>query len=266
MNPRLSLIIAVYKHADFLEKIFASLGCQTFRDFEVIVADDGSGPDVAKVIGDFQKKSGLPVRHAWHEDLGFRKTVIVNAAAAQATAEYLVFIDGDCLLHHRFLERHFSHRRQGAVLAGRRVMLGKDITKRISIADVETKKIEKPSFWWNGCENGQRKHGLYVPGSFLIENIFGKRYWIVGSNFSVHKADFASVNGYDEDIVGRGAEDINLGERFGLKGVRIMTITREALQYHCFHHSDPMPHNLEAYKKFCSPGAQWAHKGLKEHE
>jgi glycosyltransferase involved in cell wall biosynthesis len=265
MKPALSLIIAVYKHPDFLEKIFASLGRQTFRDFEVLVADDGSGPDVAKVIRDHQKKSALPVRHVWHEDQGFRKTVIVNAAAALATAEHLVFIDGDCLLHHRFLERHYSHKRPGAVLAGRRVMLNEDITKRISIADVESRKIEKPSFWWNYCQKGQRKHGLYVPGSFQMENIFKKRYWIVGSNFSVHKPDFASVNGYDEEIIGRGVEDINLTERFRLKGVRIMTITREALQYHLFHQSDPMPHDAGAYKRFCSPGEYWAHKGLKGH-
>jgi glycosyltransferase involved in cell wall biosynthesis len=266
MKPALSLIIAVYKHSDFLEKIFAGLGRQTFRDFEVLVADDGSGPDIANVIRDQQKKSVLPVRHAWHEDQGFRKTVIVNAAAGQAQAEYLVFIDGDCVPHHRFLERHYVHKRPGAVLAGRRVMLSEDITKRISIADVESGKIEKPSFWWNNCQKGQRKHGLYVPGSFHIENIFKKRYWIVGSNFSVHKSDFASVNGYDEDIVGRGVEDINLTARFRLKGVRIMTITREALQYHFFHRSDPVPHNAEAYKRFCSPGEYWARKGLKEHE
>ena len=265
MKPALSLIIAVYKHPDFLKQIFASLGRQMFCDFEVLVADDGSGPDLANVIRDLQKKCALPVRHVWHEDHGFRKTVIVNAAAALATAEYLVFIDGDCLLHHRFLERHYSHKRPGAVLAGRRVMLSEAITKRISIADVESGKIEKPSFWWNDCQKGQRKHGLYVPGSFHIENIFKKRYWIVGSNFSVHKSDFASVNGYDEDIVGRGVEDINLTARFRLKGVRIMTITREALQYHCFHRSDPVPHDAEAYNRFCNPGEYWARKGLKEH-
>ena len=144
-------------------------------------------------------------------------------------------------------------------------MLNEDITKRISIADVESRKIEKPSFWWNYCQKGQRKHGLYVPGSFQMENIFKKRYWIVGSNFSVHKSDFASVNGYDEEIIGRGVEDINLTERFRLKGVRIMTITREALQYHLFHQSDPMPHDAGAYKRFCSPGEYWAHKGLKGH-
>jgi glycosyltransferase involved in cell wall biosynthesis len=265
MKPALSLIIAVYKHPDFLEKIFASLCRQTFRDFEALVADDGSGPEVAEVIKDHQKKSALPVRHVWHEDQGFRKTVIVNAAAAQAAAEYLVFIDGDCVLHRRFLERHHARKRPGAVLAGRRVMLNEDITKKISIDDVESGKIEKAPFWWNCCQKGQRKHGIYVPFSFPVENMFGKRYWIVGSNFSVHAADFASVNGYDEDIIGRGVEDINLTERFRLKGVRIMTITREALQYHLFHRSDPVPHDAEAYKKFCSPREYWAAKGLKEH-
>ncbi|HUI91561.1 MAG TPA: glycosyltransferase [Chitinivibrionales bacterium] len=265
MKPALSLIIAVYKRPDFLEKIFASLCRQTFRDFEVLVADDGSGPDIADTVKKWRKKSSLAVRHAWHEDEGFRKTVIVNAAAAQAQAEYLVFIDGDCVLHHRFLERHHDHKRRGAVLAGRRVMLDEDITNTISVDDIKSGKIEKAPFWWNHCPRDQRKHGIYIPGSFLLENIFGKRYWIVGSNFSVHASDFASVNGYDEAITGRGVEDINLTERFRLKGVRVMTITREALQYHFFHRSDPMPHDIEAYKRFCTPTNFWAEKGLEGH-
>jgi glycosyltransferase involved in cell wall biosynthesis len=265
MNPAVSLIVAVYKRPDFLEKIFASLSLQTFTNFEVLIADDGSGPDIAEEIRRFRGVSPIPVRHVRHEDAGFRKTIIVNEAAAQAASDYLVFIDGDCVLHHRFVEAHYRHRRHGLVLAGRRVMLSEALTARITRADVASKRLEWPGFWWNGCLSGQRKHGIYVPGSFALENAFGKRYWIVGSNFSVHEADFRSVNGYDEAIVGRGVEDINLTERFRLKGLRIKTITREALQYHLFHRSDPMPHDAETYHRFCFPQQYWAAKGIDGH-
>jgi glycosyltransferase involved in cell wall biosynthesis len=265
MNPRASLIVAVYKRPDFLEKIFASVRGQTRGDFEVLIADDGSGQDVAGAVRRFAKEFSRPMRHIWHRDAGFRKTIIVNEAVAKAGTDYLVFIDGDCVLHHRFMERHLVNRRKGVVLAGRRVMLDEAITARLSIADIQSKRIERPSFWWNNCGADQRKHGLYVPGSFTLENAFGKRYWIVGSNFSVHASDFQAVNGYDESITGRGLEDINLTERFRLKGVRIKTITREALQYHLFHTSDPVPHDAETYRNLCFPKQYWAQNGLDHH-
>ncbi len=265
MSPSASLIIAAYKRPDFLEKIFASLALQTFTNFEVLIADDGSGPDVAAVVDAFRQQWPLAVTHVWHPDDGFRKTIIVNEAAARALSGYLVFIDGDCVLHHRFMESHYIHRRPRAVLAGRRVMLDESITSRATVADVRALRLEKPAFWWNHCLAGQRKHGIYVRGSFVLENAFKKRYWITGSNFSVHSSDFRSVNGYDESIVGRGVEDINLTERFRLDGVRILTITREALQYHLYHRSDPVPHDEATYKRLSSPDSSLAARGLDSH-
>lgn len=45
---------------------------QSDQNFEVIVADDGSGKETEKVVQQFQKQAPVPVRHVWHEDLGFR--------------------------------------------------------------------------------------------------------------------------------------------------------------------------------------------------
>jgi hypothetical protein len=87
----------------------------------------------------------------------------------------------------------------------------------------------------------------------------------VGSNFSVHASDFRAINGYDESIVGRGVEDINLTARFRLNGTRICTITREALQYHLFHRSDPVPHDAETYLRLCFPEKFLAPTGLDRH-
>jgi glycosyltransferase involved in cell wall biosynthesis len=262
MSASASLIIAVYKRPDFLEKIFASLQYQTFTDFEVLVADDGSGADVAETVRQFAEHWPRPVKHVRHENVGFRKTIIVNEAVTSASSDYLIFIDGDCILHHRFMECHLNHKRRGVVLAGRRVMLDESVTSRLTIEDVVTKRLERPGFWWNNCLAGQRKHGFFVPGAFAIENALGKRYWIVGSNFSVHASDFRAINGYDESIVGRGVEDINLTARFRLNGIRICTITREALQYHLFHRSDPVPHDAETYQRLCFPKQSWAESGI----
>jgi glycosyltransferase involved in cell wall biosynthesis len=263
-TPLVSVIVAVYNMPDFLEKVFLSLQNQTLRDFEIVVADDGSGPEIQEVIGRYEPLFSHSVRHVWHEDKGFRKTVIANKAIREASASYLVFIDGDCVLHHRFLERHFRHRKDHAVLAGRRVMLDKDITERLTNDDISSRKIECPGLWWQHCPPADRKHGLFVPCLFHIENMLKKKYSFYGSNFSIFKKDLLGVNGYDEQIIGRGIEDDNLRERLKLNSIAIRSVTREALQYHLYHSSNPVPHSAQAIQEFCYPKKAWADEGLRK--
>ncbi len=250
-NPAVSLIIAVYNRGDFLERVFLSLLNQTFDDFEIIIADDGSGPGIGEVVKRHVDGFANPVHHVWHEDDGFRKTIIVNKAVTQAAAPYLVFIDGDCILHHRFLERHYKRRMPMQVLSGRRVMFDKALTERVSPDDVRSRRVERIGYWWRHAGKIDRWHGLYLPFLHGLRNLGRKNYQILGSNFSVHKEDFVAINGYDERIVGRGLEDNNLWVRLVNSGVAVRTITREALQYHLYHKADAMPHSddfIEEYK------------------
>jgi glycosyltransferase involved in cell wall biosynthesis len=265
-RPSISLIIAVYKHPDFLEKIFLSLQNQTCANFEVLIADDGSGPEVASVVAAWQGRLSQPIRHVWHPDDGFRKTIIVNCAAAQAAAPYLVFIDGDCILHHRFLERHLFRRKNRQVLSGRRIMLTRAFSATIRESDVLSQRIEKISYWWQGAHPPSRRHGLYMPFIYGLKNINRDRNEILGSNFAVTKADFLAVNGYDERIIGRGLEDNNLCSRFILAGMALKTIACEALQYHLYHNADPIPHSREVIRQYQSPESAWTPFGVVKQE
>lgn len=248
--PAISLLIAVYQKPDFLERVILSLLNQTFRDFEVVVADDGSGPEIEDVIDRYRPQFERPVVHAWHEDDGFRKTIIVNQAVTRASGGYLVFIDGDCVLHRRFLQRHHKRRHRGQVLTGRRVMLDEEITSRITLDDIRSRRIERPRFWLGHCGKNDCKHGFYLPFAFALRNRARENFEILGSNFSVHRDDFFRINGYDERIVGRGLEDNNLCARFINGGAKVKTIAFEALQYHLFHSADAMPHTHEFIEHF----------------
>jgi glycosyltransferase involved in cell wall biosynthesis len=250
--PALSLIVAVYRRADFLERVFSSLLNQTFRGFEVVVADDGSGPEIEKVIERYQGRFQHPIVHVWHEDDGFRKTIIVNQAVTKASADYLVFTDGDCVLHRRFLERHYKRRRPRQVLTGRRVMLDEELTQRMTPDDIRSRRIERVAYWARHCGRNDCKHGFYAPLFSAIRNRLHENYQILGSNFSVHKDDFYHINGYDERIVGRGLEDNNLCTRFVNSGIAVKSVAYEALQYHCFHSADEMPHDEEFVEEFRS--------------
>jgi glycosyltransferase involved in cell wall biosynthesis len=250
VKPDVSLVIAVYQRDDFLTLVLTGLLDQTLRNFEVIVADDGSGPAIAEVIESFQGALAHPIVHAWHEDDGFRKTIIVNRAVTRARANFLVFIDGDCIPHHRFLERHYRRRRPRLAHSGRRVMFDRELTERLTTDDVRSRRIERPSFWWKHAGRIDRWNGFYLPAVHRVRNFRRTDYELVGSNFSLHREDFFRVNGYDERIIGRGLEDNNLRARLLNSGVAMGTITREALQYHMFHTADPIPHSREFIDKY----------------
>jgi predicted glycosyltransferase involved in capsule biosynthesis len=235
---------------------------QIFTDFEIIVAEDGSSLEISQLLESFRNKFRHPIIHARHEDKGFRKTIIVNEAVRQSKSDYLIFIDGDCILHHRFIERHYKRKKAGTVLSGRRIMFSKSLSQLATTKLIAEMKVEKPSFWWKQSSFKARKRGFYLPFIFHLLNFFGKDYWAFGSNFSLSKADFIAVNGYDESILGRGMEDVNLTERFKLKNYKIRRLTYEAIQYHLFHNSDPVSFTNEEMDIIMNPKSFYASKGI----
>ena len=261
--PAASVIIAVYNHPDFLEKVFRSLENQTVQDFEIVIADDGSGPEIAEVILRHQVRFLNPIQHVWHEDNGFRKTIIVNKAVLAATAPYCIFIDGDSILHHRFIEFHLKRRKRGTALSARRVMMNEELSAGVTLDDIASRRIEQRKFWWGKCKKAGIKHGFFIPGAFHIKNLKKRKsHDILGANFSLYKDDFLLVNGYDERIIGRGLEDDNLSIRLYMAGIPVKTVAHEALQYHLWHAADPIPHSSEFKERFRNnPGSAWTRDG-----
>jgi glycosyltransferase involved in cell wall biosynthesis len=227
-----------------------------------VLADDGSDDAVRDVVRAWTGRFRHPIRHVWQENRGFRKTMIVNRAVAGTAATYLVFIDGDCILHHRFVDRHHARRRPRQVLSGRRVMLDPELTARLTLADVESRRIEQPTFWWRHAKAHDRRNGIYAPAAYGWRGGWARDYAILGSNFSLFRDDFAAVNGYDEAIVGRGMEDINLRTRLLNAGCVVRSISQEALQYHCHHDAAPMPHDAETTERWRSTTESWTPRGL----
>ena len=112
-EPRLSLIIAVYNRPEVLRLVLTGCARQTFDDFEIVIADDGSGPAVREEIERARTRLGLTITHAWHEDRGWRKNIALNNAIRASRGAQLVFIDGDCLPSRMFLRDHDAEREDG---------------------------------------------------------------------------------------------------------------------------------------------------------
>ena len=122
MSPSISILLATYNWPQALELVLESLNAQTDKDFEVLIADDGSKPDTAQRITVFTKRANFPIQHLWQEDLGFRKTAILNQAIKHARGGYLVFLDGDCITQPDFVARHRALAQSGYLVTGSRIL------------------------------------------------------------------------------------------------------------------------------------------------
>ncbi len=253
--PQCSVIISFYNLRDYLDLVLASIERQTFDDFEVIIADDGSREEVVKDVNEKLKTVSFPTKYVWHEDKGFRKNKILNKAIALAESPYLIFIDGDCVLHRDFIREHYNHRAKQMCLTGRRVLLSEKFTELLSPDKVRNGYLEH-HFWKLLFDSivGQStlvEKGWYFKNPLLRKLINSKSRGLLGCNFSLHKSDLLAINGFDEryelPYIG---EDTDIGYRLQLNGVSLQSLNNIAIQYHLFHPKQPRSNkNYEIFNK-----------------
>lgn len=260
--PTLSLIIAVYNKPDNLRMVFAALERQSLPGFEVLIADDGSGPEIRDVVDAVRSRGIFPVTHLWHEDRGWRKNTMLNNAIRAAATDYLVFIDGDCLPSRHFLLDHWNERKAGRVLLGRRVETSERWSEELTLEGVRSGEFER--FGWNELSDMLRgkslrvEDGVRIPSALLRSVLLRTAEGMLGSNFSVWKRDLMTVNGFDELYDGPGCgEDSDLQYRLSLIGVRGKSLRNLAIEYHIWHPrtavSDASWERFEAVKKTREP-------------
>ncbi len=127
----ISVIVTTYNREDALEAVLRSLARQTDRDFEVIVADDGSKPATAALVEAWKAKIGHRLEHVWHEDRGFRAAEIRNRAILASRGDYVVFLDGDCIARPDFVATHRRLAERGWFVTGNRILLSPELTAKV---------------------------------------------------------------------------------------------------------------------------------------
>lgn len=240
---RVSIIISFYNKIDVLKLLFVALECQTFKDFEVLVADDGSSSDVVSELKRIIPTLPFVVKHVWHEDLGWRKNKILNLAVAHAESDLLIFMDGDCLPHRSFVEDHLNVAKRGEVSTGRRVMLTDRITKKINADNIRSGILGYKLFFQllydtaiKGKITKMEQMIRLKPDWFRHLIVRDSKRFILGCNFSMFKNDLIQIDGFDERFVHPGyGEDIDLGNRLSNNGVKIMSRRRLMVLFHTYH-------------------------------
>jgi len=220
-----SVIVSTYNQPAWLEKVLLGYSGQDTRDFELVIADDGSGEETRKLLARFQEKSDFPIRHVWHEDEGYRRSIILNAAILASRGEYLVFSDGDCIPRRDFVRTHMELREPGRFLSGGSVYLSMAVSRAIGPDDVSNGHFADAA-WLR--RRGQRlgRHVLRLVGPGAVAAILDRLTttaptWNLNNASTWREAIFA-VNGMEIEMQYGGA-DRALGSRLenlGLRGKR----------------------------------------------
>lgn len=269
VKKTLGVIISTYNNPEWLEKTLWGYLFQNRKADEIIIADDGSGPETRFLIEKYQ--SLLPIKHVWHEDKGFRKTVILNKALEIATADYLVFTDQDCVPHHDFLSVHDSNAEEGCFLSGGYFKLPMSISKALRKEDIELGQAFSLSWL--------RQQGLsfnFKCSKLVQSRFFAKLMnWITptkatwnGMNSSGWRKDILAVNGFDERMQ-YGGEDREMGERMFNQGIRSKQIRYSAIVLHLDHgrpyvNEEAWKINNEIRKETKENHAIWTQYGIKK--
>jgi glycosyltransferase involved in cell wall biosynthesis len=219
---RIAVIVTTYNRLDALAAVLAGLCAQTDRNFEVIVADDGSTAATGAYVRRVARTAPMPLRHVWHPDEGFRAAAIRNKGIALADADYLIFLDGDCVPQPDFVARHRALAEPGRLVTGSRILLSAALTRRL--LDGRGALAALPRGAWlagrlTGDVNKVLPLFLKLPAAAWRRS--GRFKWrrIKSCNLAVWRSDALAVDGFDESFRGWGHEDADFVLRLHHLGV-----------------------------------------------
>lgn len=245
----ISVIFSTYNSEEWLEKVILGFSVQTFRNFEIIIADDGSREATKNLIDKLRAEIDIPIIHVWQEDNGFQKSQILNKAILASTSDYLIFTDGDCIPRKDFVEVHDKFREKGYFLSGGYFKLPMDISKLISKDDIINQRCFDLNWLKaNGLPSSFKNIKFLSSGlgSKILNFVTPTNASWNGHNSSGWKQDLMEVNGFNQEMQ-YGGQDRELGERLFNKGLKSKQIRYSAICVHLDHKRGYV--NEETWKK-----------------
>lgn len=266
LSENTCLIVSTYNWPEALELTLKSILLQSVFPGQVIVADDGSGPETHAVIQKYTAQFPKGILHVWHEDQGFRLAAIRNKAIAACDRDYIIQIDGDIILHQDFVKDHLTFAYPGHLIQGSRVMLGERISQNLLLGKQTSVSIIAVGI--SRRENGFRSPRL---ASYFLKRYKNRypKYYARGANMAFWKKDLVGVNGYNEAFEGWGHEDSDLTLRLLNAGVEKAVLKFVAIVYHLYHPENPSKttdeRNQDILKATLKQKVTWTGNGLDKY-
>jgi glycosyltransferase involved in cell wall biosynthesis len=217
----ISIIITTYNRPDALQAVVEACFAQGDKNFEIVIADDGSAAGTSDCVGRLKSCSPVTLQHVWQPHQGFRAAMVRNLGTLAASGDYIVFLDGDCIPQRDFVAQHRKLARRGYMVTGSRVLLSPRMTERILTEKIDLHAIGlagKLSLRAAGHINKVLQLLFTWPDLGREKKHFSWRR-IKGCNLGVWRSDLELVNGFDESFVGWGHEDADLAVRLFNAGV-----------------------------------------------
>jgi len=234
-----AIIISVYKNTTDLEIVLKSAEQQTESNFIIVISEDGNSKEMKEFVKGYKGK--LDLIHLTQEDNGWQKNKALNNAIRKTDADYLIFIDGDCVLHPDFVKNHLRFAKENRILAGKRIKLGPKFSKLLRVSKTVKDFSRKILINIYSIKKDGAKfyeEAIYISPNSLLKFIAFTRTMsqIKGCNFSCYKSALEKINGFNEDyILPAIGEDIDLTWRFQGLGYQLFSIRNFAVQYHLYH-------------------------------
>ncbi len=267
---KVSVIVSTYNNPLALEKALYGLCCQTRRDFEVLIADDGSSGPTGEQIARFQSESPLAIQHVWHEDMGFRKGRILNQAISRAAGDYLILMDGDCIPRDDFVSAHCQLARPNYYIAGgSHIDIPAGMHPAIGREDIEAQRVFQVGWLVSRGMAAKKLRYRLSRNRFLarlLDTVTPRPGVLVGANASAWKKDVLAVNGFDETYT-YGSDDKDLGVRMTNNGVKSRRLKYSLV---CVHLSHPRAYaspervleNKRKLRQVRAEGITWTRNGI----
>lgn len=255
---KISAIILTYNRPDALNVILDSIICQYELPYEVIIADDGSGAETQELIRSRQANFPVALKHVWQEDSGFRIAAIRNRAIRESDGDFLIFSDGDLLLHPAFFRDFRMNAARQTALIGSRAFLSKKATFDILNGKKANLSMLSPDIGKN------RLNALRFPFLSHFTPPPRQAEKLRGGLLGIWKRDIMAVNGWNEAFTGWGREDTELVVRLQNAGMKIRKLKFSAVTWHLWHptaersrlslNDDLLRHTVENRISWCPDG------------
>ena len=235
-----TIIVSIYNNIKALELVLDSLQNQTYKNFDIIISEDAEHHEVKDFLENYHYNGSLT--HLHHPDIGWQKNLALNKAIQTSDSDYLIFVDGDCILHPHFVEYHLKYASPKSIMAGKRIKLDQITSEKIVNKELPVEKLN--SYILKNFNNLKKQGALFIEeGIFINPNrILG---WLPGlrsmknlkgCNMSFPKKAIEAINGFDEDYIKPAiGEDIDLTWRFKEAGYNIKSVRNISVQYHIWH-------------------------------
>lgn len=233
----ISLVITTYNRSDALASVLKGLAVQDDKQFEIVIADDGSTQEHQDATREAVEKLNLQATHVWHPDVGFTASRVRNLGVAAAKGHYLVLLDGDCVPETDFVRRHRMLAEAACFVNGSRVMLSPGLTQEVVQGGAAVAGQTWP-FWLGKKLNGAASKWWPL---MRLPDLSGRKHasfrWrgIRSCNMAVWRKDYEAVNGFDESFVGWGHEDADFVLRLHNAGIKRKNGFCATEVYHLWH-------------------------------